>query len=202
MSTTLIKSRKYGANINKLTQGQQMFCLEMLANKGMNATDAARLAGYKQPGVAANKLLKTKAIAAILGKLKRERIERLKMDGDRILKEIEYCALRDPLDLCDESGQIIVNNLADIPEHMRRCIDSLEITRYTDAETGDTRDVIKLKLVSKLGALEMAAKHFGLLTEKHDIQHSIDWNPLYNSNKDILDTISEEIALEEKGENA
>ncbi|KKN70633.1 hypothetical protein LCGC14_0429060 [marine sediment metagenome] len=201
MGTKLIKPRKRGGNWKYLTSGQYMFCLEMLASKMMNAAEAARNAGYHNPAQAANKLMKIKRVALILKKEMEERIDRTKLSADRILEEVAYCALRDPLDLCDENGKIIMDDMRKLPERIRRCIDGIKLKRYVDAETGDVTETMEMKLVSKMSALELAARHFGLIgPQKLDVRVlPLDFDAMVLDQKNSADPIEERLQLEENG---
>lgn len=198
MGTRLIKPKNRGANQKRLTSSAQMFCLEMMASRMMNSTEAAKEAGYKNPAQAANKLMKDPRVQAILGKELKRRIERTKLSADRVLEEISYCALRDPLEMCDENGRIVIDDMRKIPEAMRRCIDGIKLKRYTDAETGDTRDEMELKLVGKMSALELAARHFGLISpQKHEVSVlPLDFDAMVIDAEFSKDPIEERLRLE------
>ena len=174
------KLTKRGANLNRLTDKMRVFAFEYLVD--LNGTRAAIAAGYskKTASVAASKLLAHPVIKAVIGKAQRERLEGCKLESSRVLQELVYCAMRDPIDLCGEDGHIEVNDLSKIPEQIRRCIDSLKVRRYTNQETGEITDTIELKLTSKLAAVEMAMKHLGLFAaEKLELKQLIDWDQLY-----------------------
>ena len=200
MGSGLIKKSKRGANVKRLSTNAQVFVAELLNDNLFNPTAAAKRAGYAAPSVAANKLMKDKRIQAILGKALRDRLERLEMSGDTLLRELSYCALRDPIDLCNEHGQIDVDDLRKIPERIRRCIDSIRINDYTDKK-GNTVRTIELKLTSKLAAIELGMKHFGMLApQQHQVtMTSINWDDLCKQGK-VEDLVEAEIlAIEEKG---
>jgi len=192
MASTVIAPKRRGINPDKLSDQQMVFCNELAADENFNATEAARKAGYKNPSSSAGKLLKQSKVQSYLGKVLGDRISRCEIEADRVLREVSYCALRDPLDLCDENGQIIVNDLRKIPEEARRAIDGLRVKR-TVHQDGTIEDMIELKLVPKLGALELAMKHLGLLAPKqHEVRHSIDWDALYGEGE-VVDTIEAQI---------
>jgi len=199
MGSGLIKKSKRGANAKRLSTNAQVFVAELLNDNLFNPTAAAKRAGYAAPSVAANKLMKDKRIQAILGKALRDRLERLEMNGDTLLRELAYCALRDPIDLCNENGQIDVDDLRKIPERIRRCIDSIKIKESTD-DKGNVERTIELKLTSKLAAIEIAMKHHGMFApEQHQVtMTSINWDDLCKEGKveDVIE--AETLAIEEK----
>ncbi len=195
MGTVLVKERKNGASVERLTDQQQTFVMELLASPTFHPTEAAKKAGYKSPQVQAFKLLKKPAIQAILGKALRERRERCELKADLILQEVAYCAMRDPIDLCDENGKIAVDNLHKLPERIRRCIDSFKIKRHIDRETGNITDTIELRLAPKIASLELAMKHLGLFSpEKHEDTIRVNWDDLPKSRNGQRVTIEEQIA--------
>ena len=154
----------------------------------------------KAPSVAANKLMKDKRIQAILGKVLRERLERLEMSGDTLLRELAYCALRDPIDLCDENGHLDIDDMRNIPERMRRCIEQIKVREFTD-EDGNTERTTELKLTGKLAAIEIAMKHHGMFApQQHQVtMTSINWDDLCKEGN-VKDVIEEKIlAIEDAG---
>lgn len=157
-----------------------MFVHALMSSAVFNPTEAARIAKYRHPKQAANKLLQDERIQSILGKAMQEREERMEVTGDRILEELDICATRDILDLCDENGHIIVDDLRKIPERLRRCIDSVKVKQAIDQD-GNTFQQIELKLVPKIAALELSMKHRGMLApKKHEVkqQFNFDWDRL------------------------
>ncbi len=199
MGSGLIKKSKRGANVKRLSSNAQVFVAELLNDGMFNPTAAAKRAGYAHPSVSANILMKDKRVQAILGKALRERLERLEMNGDTLLRELAYCALRDPIDLCNEEGRIEVDDLRKIPERARRCIDSIRIKENTDNE-GNTERTIELKFTGKLAALEIAMKHYGMFApEQHNVNlTNLNWDDLFKEGK-VVDVVEAEIlAIEEK----
>lgn len=168
MGTSLITERQRGADIDRLPSQQQNFVRELLSSQMFSPADAARKAGYKRPSNAAYRLMQKPEIQAALGKAQRLRNEELKIDAARVLRELYYIAFRDPLQLCDETGRLRIDDMSQIPEEMRRCIDGIKVKqtrtrRDDDAGTETVEQEIELKLVGKLGALELLAKHLGML---------------------------------------
>lgn len=166
------------ARTEKLTPNQQLFVQELLADKMFSPTRAAEKAGYKNAAQAGGKLMLKPEVQAAVGVALRERTERIKLSADRLLEELAYIALRDPIDMCDESGRIITDDLRKIPERMRRCIDGMKVRKIVNPETGEETTELELKLVGKQGALELAMKHFGMLQVNPSIgaiNVNIDW---------------------------
>lgn len=184
MGQTKLKG-KGSPELSPFTEGlsdrQRAFVFEYV--KHADAKKAAIAAGYKRSSAAVTgtKLLANKAVASAIGHHQNRHLKNLNLDTETILRELSYNALRDPLDLCDENGKIVVSDMRQIPERMRRCIDSIKVRKWLDRE-GNEHQEIELKLTSKLGAIELCMRHFGMLQPKQvEIKHSIDWDDLYSS---------------------
>lgn len=180
--TSKIKSRKRGYQPDKLTAKELLFIAEMNGSANMSPTRAAKAAGYKSPSSAGQRLMDRPRVQAALGTQLQKRLDRLEMDGDRLLEELAYMALRDPIDLCDENtGEIIVDDLRKIPERMRRCIEGIETIDTYDGDGNLTRKT-KIKLCSKTSAVEMAMKHFGMFekdnSQQKDAPIFVNWDRL------------------------
>jgi hypothetical protein len=103
--------------------------------------------------------------------VKRKAAERLAdlIDPDRALREMARLAYSDPMELFNEQGKVLP--ITEWPAELRAAIGSFEVVRgNVDAGDGKFDDVIKVKLWDKPKALEMIAKHLGLLTER--VEHS------------------------------
>lgn len=197
MSSTELS--KTGASRSKLTDKQRRFIAEYLVD--YNGTRAARAAGYKHPSVASAKLLdgeKYPHVTKLVGKAQNDALTELNLTRQRILQELAYCGLRDPVDLLNKDGYIEIESLRDIPEKIRRCIDGIEVrSHYEEGEfVGQT---VKLKLVGKLGAIELLMKHFGMLDGKQEeATKRINWDELYEEDPEYYDPIEDRIRKEEQ----
>lgn len=167
---------------NALTDKQQRFVAEYLVD--FNGMRAAKAAGYACPKVAASKLLNpslhpevAKSVAA-----GRERANRkCELTREMVIEALVHCLTRDVADMVDDQGQVIVD-LRKLPAGLRTAIDGVKITEDLDPETGESRGRrIEYKLVGKEGVITLAMKHLGMLTEKTEIKHSLDWDQLLES---------------------
>jgi len=177
--TTVVKrQKKEVALLSTLTAKQQAFVLALLTSPTWDYADAARAAGYANASEGSI-VAKHPAVHKILTRLRNERVERAKVTSDRILQEVDTLALSDPIDLCDVNGLVIVSDLRLLPERMRRCIKSMKIKRYSDAE-GNERQEIHLELHPKVQALELSMRHRGMLNDKVKVDStvSVDWDNL------------------------
>lgn len=194
MSTRMIKNRKNGSRLNKLTTQQRRFVLELLASDTFHPADAARAAGYVQPSTAAYKLLKRPDIQAALGKLQREREERCQLKADQVLDYLRRVLYLNPLEwfFPSEDGGWTVSDLSVLPPEVGELIDGMEIkTRTTD--DGETHTTFKVTLVSKATALSLAMKHVSV--DKHEVKHMMNWDAMYEEQPvvDIVDAESFEV---------
>lgn len=182
MSSSLAKQTVTNKRAAKITSQQWEFIKAMQSDPAMSPSRAAKKAGYASPYKSGNALMKKPHIQAEIGKELKKRLDRLELSGDRLLEELAYMALRDPIDLCDEeTGEIIIDDLRKIPERMRRCIEGIETVDTYDSEGNMTRKT-KIRLCSKTASVEMAMKHFGMF-EKDNSQQSgnvviVNWDTL------------------------
>jgi len=182
--------------VPQMTNKQRMFLAEYLLD--YNATRAAKMAGYKCPQQAGAKLTSSSyypVVAKAIQQAQKQALSCLAVSQERILQELEWLALRDPLDMCDEKGRIIMDDLRRIPARMRRCMDAFKVKR-TYHDDGRVEDVAEVKLSPKLPAVELLMKHMGLLGVKNDLSHSaqqvMDWDGLLEKGK-IPDRIEQHI---------
>jgi phage terminase small subunit len=176
-----------------LTDKQHRFVAEYLLT--LNATDAARKAGYKQPNVTSAKLMANPLIAKQIDAAQRRGLEKLELSRDALLRELSCCALRDVADLCDERGTIITDDLRKLPESVRRCIDGIK-QRVTTDQNGNRTVTTELKLSPKIAAVELAMKHFGMLKPvEHSVRVQVDWDKLYRDHSTVTscDSIEDRI---------
>ncbi len=143
-----------------LNARQELFALEYL--KDLNATQAAIRAGYspKTAGSQAERLLKHVEIAARVQRAKEERIERVKVEADDVLRELLICVRSDieHYALDPEKGLAYKE---DAPKTSSKAIASLKIKRTQFGEDGASQE-IEVKLWDKPKAIDLAMKHLGL----------------------------------------
>jgi len=185
------KLSKRGVNPKRLTDKQRLFIAEYLID--FKGGRAAKAAGYKgRVDVTAAKLLKHPLVSKIIGKAQRQALQALGLRRETILRELVYCALRDPIDLCDKNGRLVIDNLGNLPEQIRRCIDSVKCKQFV--VDGEMVQEIELRLTPKLAALELAMKHLGLLApQQHEVTVGVvDFDNLaglYEEPQDSMDPI-------------
>lgn len=151
--------------MGKLTDKQEMFCLEYIA-VDLNATQAAINAGYseataKQIG---SENLSKPDIQGRIAELKAERVERTKVDADDIVKQLdEYrrSNIADYVELKEEkiegtSTQVLkFKNFNQLTDEQKRCIESIKMGKHG----------IELKLHGTEWSVEKLNRHIGFYEE-------------------------------------
>ena len=161
--------RKKGTSASNLTAKQSMFIEAYLADNDMNAASAARAAGYKGAG-AGDRLLQHPKVRAEIGKRLGQRRDKFRVDADTVVQELATIAFLDVGEMFDADGVML--DVHKMPEHVRRAIGSLEVETTEDPDTGEKTTKAKIKMNNKLGALELLAKHLGILNEKLNIHQT------------------------------
>lgn len=107
----------------KLTHKQQLFVEAYLGVAKGNATEAARLAGYKQPQMHGSRLMKNDEIASRV----RARVEAVGMTADEVLNELAAVA-RIPADYDPKSVQNKVKALELLGKHHKLFVEQVDVT--------------------------------------------------------------------------
>lgn len=95
------------------------------------------------------------------------------LDPNRVLEEIACIAFFDPGTVLDADGNLLP--IGKWPEEARRALASSEIVqRNLVSGDGALDTVLKTKFWDKAKALDMAAKHHALLTEKVEVSGQVD----------------------------
>lgn len=143
-----------------LNEKQTMFVREYLVD--LNATQAAIRAGYSEDsaGQIGHELLKKPEIQAVLSEFMRQRAERTRITADRVLEELGRIAFAR------------ITSVATWNESGVRTKPSEELTEDDAAAIQEVSETVnefggsvKVKLHDKVRALEMAAKHLGLMKD-------------------------------------
>jgi phage terminase small subunit len=143
-----------------VTLRQQRFVAEYLID--LNATQAAIRAGYSKRNAdqIGPRLVGKSRVTAAIKEAQVAQLARINLTADRALLELERVAFSDIRRFFTDSGEL--RPLDDLTADEGAVVASVDV-----AKSEDTPDTIhKLKLWDKLKALEMLAKHFGLLNPK------------------------------------
>jgi phage terminase small subunit len=163
------------APVSKLTDKQEMFCQEYL--KDLNATQAAIRAGYAERTAqpASSRLLSNVIVQARINELKSERSERVQIDADWVLKHNAEILNADVADILNDEGAYLP--IKQWPLIWRQMLNGIDIqqllTSGKDSEV--IGEVVKIKFIDRLKALEMIGKHVSVAayTERHLHEHSM-----------------------------
>lgn len=154
-----------------MSDKQQRFVKEYVSS--LNATDAARKAGYKHPEVAGAKLLKQKPVANAVAHVTKNIARKLDLKAEDVLIQLHHVLTRTASDFIGPDDKPIP--VHQMSERAQACIDGFEVdvTTYRDGDGNVTGENIKtkIKLSSKVAAIDMAMKHKGLFPK--DIQNHL-----------------------------
>jgi phage terminase small subunit len=133
-----------------------------------NATEAAIKAGYskKTAHVQGSRLLKHVEVQQAIQQPIKKATEKLNLTAERVLQEIARLAFFDIRKLVDNTGKPLP--LSELDDDTAAAIVGLDVANVGNSEMG-VGEVLKFKLADKKGALEMAAKHLRLLTDKVEV---------------------------------
>lgn len=154
---------------NELTQQQARFCAEYVAT--LNGAEAARLAGYSvhSARTLSIQMLKRPHIAAEVRRLEKIQLERAGLTAAGVLEQLRRIAYFDMADIYEvlPSGEKKLKHPVDWPIGARMALSNYEtVVRNLTSGDGKTDDVLKVRFEPKLVALEMLAKHMGLLIDR------------------------------------
>lgn len=158
---------------NKLHQRRTRFVKEFLIDQ--NATRAAIAAGYSERSakVTGCRLLTDANVRSQIETGNNKVNGKLDLTVERIREEIARLAYYDPRDFWNEDGT--AKPIHEIHEDARRAIAGFEVAELFEG-SGDKRNlagyVKKFKLSDKRGALELAARHLKMLTDKVEVTAS------------------------------
>ena len=146
-----------------LNAKQLAFIAEYL--KCNEATSAAKSAGYsaKSAQVIGCQLLKHPKVAAEIARRRAPIAKKSELTAERVMQELSNIAFFDPASMYDESGNLLSIN--EMPEETRRAIAGIE--------QGLLGKPSKIKAVSKLGGLELAAKILQMVKQEQTQQTAV-----------------------------
>ena len=151
-----------------LTAKQARFVAEY--PKDLNATQAAIRAGYstRRAMQTGHENVRKREIAAAIAAQQAPVLAKLGLTSERTLEEIKRIAYSDVRRMFDGLN---LKPISEMDDETAACVASFEVViKNAAAGDGHTDTVHKLKAWDKLKALEMAAKHLGLLVER--VEHS------------------------------
>lgn len=144
--------------MEELTAKQKLWIEHYLITR--NASEAARLAGYKQPAcVGHQNLIK---LEAYIKPAQEAVLRELQFDKKDAISEMVAIATSDLSDIATlDNGVFKIKDFDAMPKMARRCIKSFKFKTFTNKE-GETTDSVEVSLWDKTKALDMLARHMGL----------------------------------------
>lgn len=158
-------SRPHQRRRNVLTEKQAAFAREYLID--LNGTQAAIRAGFSKPsaGRQAVDLLQKPHVRAAIQAAMDARANRTEITAERVLQEIARLAFCDPRAFYDEDGTVVP--VPKLSADAAACIVGFDVEEVQVGEKPLVRTK-KLRLASKVAALELAARHLKLLTDRSE----------------------------------
>lgn len=135
----------------KLTPKQERFVDEYMVD--LNATAAARRAGYKDPNIGRQLITKDNVSAAI--QKRREELQgKLEITQEKVLQELAAIAFANGTDFVTvtQAGLLAVKATSDVPKDKLPAIAGIKYNQLG----------IEIKLHDKVRALELLGKHLGV----------------------------------------
>lgn len=166
---------------NGLTEKQALFVVHYLSGPAaLNAAKAAEAAGYSANGSrqTGEKLLRNPGVAAALRERRTERNARLGDELDlhdaKVITHLSRIAFFDIRKLFDDDGNPLP--MGQLDEETAAALQSVEVVKFGNADAG-RGSIMKIRMADKLRALELLARHLGLLNDKLTVGVEPD-NPL------------------------
>lgn len=164
------KTRKKHAN--SAAGKQDRFVAEYLVD--LNATKAAIRAGYsaKTAGAIGHKLLKKADIQARVTAKRDEAMNKVDLSAANVIAELHkvgFANLGDYMRITPDGDPAI--DLSNMTREQSAALQELTVEDFTDGRGKDARDVrrVRLKMLSKLDALEKLGKYLGLFSDSPPI---------------------------------
>ena len=134
----------------RLTEKQKRFVEEYLVD--LNATDAARRAGYKDPNIG-RQLITKNNVSAEIQKRREELQKKLEIDQEAVLRELAAIGFANGTDFVSiEHGCVVIKDT--------RSVDPAKLPAVAAIKEGANGTEIKLH--DKVRALELLGKYLGL----------------------------------------
>jgi phage terminase small subunit len=154
----------------RLTDKQRLFVAEYV--KDLNAAAAARRAGYKHSDN--GRQLRAKAhVAAAIEKAIQARVERTRVDADKVVRELAKLGFSDWRELGSWSNEgVDLKDSGEITDEAAATVKDVSMTK--ERRYGRNGDLIEtthtsLKLHDKKGALELLGRHLGIFRDNFNI---------------------------------
>jgi|SRR5580704_13826688 phage terminase small subunit len=140
---------------------ERVFTLHYLAHPEANGTEAARAAGYKDPSHRAIILLREPRVMKVIARERKKVLSDLDVKVERVIKELARVAFFDPRSLFDRNGM-----LKPIPQLTADA--AAPVCGFDFRRTAKHGAISRIRLVSKLAALETLGRYLNLWSGKGD----------------------------------
>ena len=146
-----------------MTPRQAAFVREYLVD--LNGAKAARRAGYSErvANREASRLLSNAVIASAISEAQAARAQATGVTAELVLRELARLAFGDARAIFNGAGEL--RRPEDWPDDLAAAIASVEVVTASRGE-GVVEHVAKIKLWDKGRALELLARHLGMLNDK------------------------------------
>ena len=161
-----------------LTRLQRSFVDEYLKSPYLNATECVRKSGYntKYPDKVAAQLLGNTRVWNEIKKARAGREERTRVTQDRVVKELAmlgFSDLQNYITIDPLTGVIQAKGFEDMPPGESRALKSIKedraIKEDADGKGVTVYDKVSFTMHDKIRALEILARHLGMLVERHEL---------------------------------
>lgn len=166
------------------------FVLEYMVDR--NGSAAARRCGWqgKNPSWFAWKTLRNPAVQALIEQMTADKLAEHGVRVDTVMRELSEMAFANIGDFIDDQGNI---DLTRVPKEKLRVLESYAISESEGAEGGSSRSV-RIKMASKLAALEKVQKYLGIAADKLEVDHKNSDGSLTPTQKMTDEQLREEAA--------
>lgn len=155
---------------------RECFCQEYIIDN--NGYKAARRAEYseKTAMVQASQLLSLLNVQQRIAELRAVREERTRVTQDRVVRELAllgFSDLQNYITIDKLTGAIQAKGFEDMPPEESRALQSIKEDRAIKEDANGkgvtVYDKVSFKMYDKIRALEILAKHLGMLVERHEV---------------------------------
>lgn len=176
MAATKKRTARKKAEPKRLTPMQRLFAMEYIVD--LNATRAAIRAGFSEKSAAqqAHALMQNHLVLAEIDRLKAERMDRIKMDADKLLIRLFEEADADVADLFEDDGSL--KPVKDWPPIWRKgLVAGIDSEALYEKDADGNKEVVgvirKLKLSDRTKRLELIGRHTIVGAWKDKVEHDL-----------------------------
>jgi len=149
----------------KLNEKRKRFCYEYV--KDLNGAAAYRRVYGGQDGrQGAARLLTNDDVSGLIVKLHRERLDRVELTADDILRRLLDIATASPRGLVDDEGRML-------PVHELSPQAASSVAQFDLTEVDGVTRMSRVRLVDRTAALQLLSKHLGIIPERHLHAHAV-----------------------------